>query len=103
MKKKTRALAYEMDTETVSMDVMVFLDIVEKSAARLRKYVYVVLEHHRTGYRQIVDERIHGVYTTRDGADKKVERLRLDFSARENHPITSLHQYSVLKFRIKGQ
>lgn len=63
-------------------------------------YVYVVLEHHHPlgGGNQsyeTVDAKVHGVYGTRVGALKKVERLI-------TRPTKHKGYLSVLRQRVKG-
>ncbi len=101
--KKSNIVRYDVDTDQVSTNIENMLDMLNKSARINRKYVYVVLEHHgefadsNKKLRVVNDEKIHGVYTTRESAEKKRNRL---YGVQIGSAYGSI---SILKFKIKGE
>jgi hypothetical protein len=99
-KKAGRVFTYDVDTDQVSTSLDNMLDVLEKRAGMIRKYVWVVFEHGEVAWdlynpsiSVVSGERIHGVYTSKGAAEKKRDRVNL----------FSKGYFSVLKFRIKGQ
>lgn len=86
-RKKNKVVVYNIDTDNVETSIDNFLDIVERSAARLRKHVWIVLDWDAA--------RIEGVYATRNAAE--IRRARLCDDGYEGFA-----PYAVLKFKIKG-